>query len=107
MRDYVAAVDAYILECFQRQTSPRVDELAFRLTIHPSVLSRNFRAKTGRLLSAVLKERQLEEARRLLIGTTLPMHDVARRAGFGTPNTMFRLFRRLGITPQEYRRRSR
>jgi len=102
--DLVAAVDRYLLHCFERCTAPRVDELAQRLGTHPSALSRRFKSATGRRLSAVLKERQVEEAKRLLGSTNLNTRAIASRAGFGTVNTLFRLFRtHVGHTPEEYR----
>lgn len=107
MRDLASAVESYVVHCFSHCTPPRVDELARALDTHPSVLSRTFSAQTGRRLSAVLKERQIEEAKRLLRGTNCNMHSVARRAGFGTSNTLFRIFRtRVGVTPNRYRRQT-
>jgi AraC-like DNA-binding protein len=101
----VTAAKSYLDECFRVGTAPRVDELARRLELHPSVLSRTFHSATGRRLSSVLKAAQIVEAKRLLATTTLPMGDVARRAGFGTPNTLFRQFRQhVGVTPDRYRR---
>jgi AraC-like DNA-binding protein len=103
-RDYADAVRSYLEQCFQIGTAPRVDELAQRLRVHPSVLSRKFRLATGRSLSSVLKDSQIAEAKRLLRSTELPLREVALRAGFGTPNTLFRVFRtRVGVTPAEYR----
>ena len=104
MRNLLPAVEAYVAGCFVRRTSPRVDELAQRLEIHPSVLSRTFRAETGRRLSTVMKEYQIAEAQRLLITTHLTVRNIALRAGFGTVNTLYRLFRAyVGITPERYR----
>lgn len=106
--DFASAVELYVAECFARCTPPRVDELARTLHTHPSVLSRTFSAQTGRHLSAVLKEHQVEEAKRLLRGTDCDLRNIARRAGFGTTNTLFRIFRtRVGLTPDCYRRQNR
>lgn len=106
-RDLVAVVELYVRQCFQRSTAPRVDELAQRLGTHPSVLSRRFKLTTGRRLSSVLKERQIEEAKHLLDSTDMDTRAIASRAGFGTVNTLFRLFRtHVGRTPEEYRQAS-
>jgi AraC-like DNA-binding protein len=73
--------------------------------MHPSALSRRFKSETGTNLSVVLKERQVVEAKRLLSLTRMSTCDVARHAGFGTANTLFRIFRtRVGVTPEQYRR---
>ncbi|HYK02557.1 MAG TPA: helix-turn-helix transcriptional regulator [Thermoanaerobaculia bacterium] len=106
MTDYLAELEAYVRYCFEARTALRVDELASRLHMHPSALSRGFKSRTGQRLARTLKDLQLSEAKRLLATTSLPTRDVASRAGFGTPNTLFRLFRtRLGVTPESYRRR--
>lgn len=103
--DYLAELESYVQYCFVARTAVRVDELAARLHVHPSALSRCFKSRTGRCLSRVLKDLQLSEAKRLLATTSLPTRDVACRAGFGTQNTLFRIFRtRVGVTPERYRR---
>lgn len=105
-RDLTRAIEQYLVRCFAAGAAPRVDELAEELGMHPSALSRGFRSSTGLRLSGVLKNAQIEEAKRLLADTRLGMHEIARRAGFGTPNTLFRIFRtRVGLTPDLYRRR--
>ena len=105
--DFGAVIEIYIRHCFALRTAPRVDELAQWLDLHPSVLSRAFRAETGRRLSAVLKEHQIEEAKLLLTETDMNLAEIAQCAGFGTINTFFRLFRtRVGCTPEQYRRKS-
>jgi len=104
----ISAVDLYLSYCFDTFSSPRVDELAQRLRTHPSALSRQFKRETGRRLSAVLKERQVEEAKRLLISTDLNLCAIAQRAGFGTVNTLFRLFRlHVGSPPESFRKAAR
>jgi AraC-like DNA-binding protein len=107
-RQLIDAVDSYVIGCFATGTAPRVDELARQLGMHPDALSRSYKSATGCHLSVVLKDAQIEEAKRLLRGTYLTLAEVARRAGFGTPNTLFRTFRvRVGMTPDQYRRSAR
>lgn len=102
--DICFVAESYARECFGARTAPRVDELAQRLGMHPSYLSRRFKASTGQLLSSVLKGYQIEEALRLLAQTAYGMDEIASRAGFGTRNTFFRFFKRaIGTTPQRYR----
>jgi transcriptional regulator GlxA family with amidase domain len=49
---------------------------------------------------------RLDEARRLLEDTALPLKDISERAGLGDASTMWRAFtRRLGVTPARYRQR--
>ena len=103
-RDFDDAVRSYVVTCFAAGTAPRVDELAQLLGMHPAALSRSYKSSTGCHLSVVLKTAQLEEAKRLLRETELSVDEIALRAGFGTPNTLFRTFRlRVGTTPDRYR----
>jgi len=105
-RDFIDAVQTYLVHCFAAGTAPRVDELARLLGMHPAALSRSYKASTGRHLSAVLKNAQIDEAKRLLLSTGLAIREIALRAGFGTPNTLFRTFRvRVGMSPDRYRRK--
>jgi transcriptional regulator GlxA family with amidase domain len=49
---------------------------------------------------------RLEQARRLLEATSLPLKDVTSRTGFGDQSTLWRVFTSsLGVTPAEYRER--
>jgi AraC-like DNA-binding protein len=103
--DFKRITKLYVTHCFELATPPRVDELARLLRVHPSVLTRSFYSQTGQHLSVVLKRHQLDEAKRLLITTDLPLGEIARRAGFGTINTFFRLFRtHVGCTPGNFRK---
>jgi transcriptional regulator GlxA family with amidase domain len=49
---------------------------------------------------------RIDEARRLLEETPLPLKDITARTGLGDASTMWRVFtRRLGVTPAAYRQR--
>ena len=54
------------------------------LDVTPTHLTRVCRAETGRTAAALLTERLLHAARQLLIGTDVPVQDVARHLGFGS-----------------------
>ncbi|WP_245513950.1 helix-turn-helix transcriptional regulator [Antarcticimicrobium luteum] len=59
-------------------------EHAEALGVTPTHLTRVCRAETGRTAAALLTERQLHAARRLLITTKVPVQDIARHLGFGS-----------------------
>jgi transcriptional regulator GlxA family with amidase domain len=49
---------------------------------------------------------RLDEARRLLSDSALPLKDVTAKSGLGDPATMWRVFvQHLGVSPVEYRQR--
>jgi transcriptional regulator GlxA family with amidase domain len=54
----------------------------------------------------MVRRLRLDEARRLLTETDLPLKDLALRTGLGNPSTLWRLFtKHLGVTPADYRQR--
>lgn len=65
---------------------------------------RRFAATTGDTPAGFVAAVRLEEARRLLEGTSLPVEEVALRAGFGSPLGLRRHFRqRFGVAPRDWR----
>jgi len=78
--------------------------LARRMHVSDRHLSRVFSSELGVTPAEHVEVVRVEAARRLLETTTAPVEQVARLAGFGTPETMQRAFRRrLGTTPTNYR----
>lgn len=70
--------------------------------------SRRYRAATGLTPARAVARLRVEEARRLLSESRLPVKRIAERCGFGSEETMRRSFLRLlATTPQEYRARFR
>jgi len=83
-----------------------VAEYAAALGVTPTHLSRACRAASGRPAHALLQDRVLFEARRLLAETALPVKEVARSLGFSSPAYFTRTFQaQTGQTPSEFRRR--
>jgi transcriptional regulator GlxA family with amidase domain len=67
--------------------------------------TRRFREETGLSPGAWLLRQRIERARHLLEETDLPVDQVARDAGFGTPASMRQHLRNaLGVAPLAYRR---
>lgn len=96
--------DAYLIDCFTRESAPHVNELAAVLGFDRVAFTRRFRKQTGILASVYLKQAQIARAMELLRTTDLPTHTVAYAAAFGTRITFFRAFRRAtGVTPDRYR----
>jgi AraC-like DNA-binding protein len=104
-RRYEQIIERYLADCYAGRTAARVSELAGLLTASRSYLSRIIPQLFGRPLRRLLRERQLEEARRLLRVTHLNVEETAAASAFGTAKTLYRLFRAaFGMTPGEYRR---
>jgi LacI family transcriptional regulator len=72
---------------------------------HPTFYQSFYRA-TGMTPAQAIRERQMEEVRRLLATTQLPVAAVSVMSGFSRASAMARFFRKVeGMTPMEYRKR--
>ena len=71
----------------------------------PRTFARHFRDATGETPVQWLAAERVRRAQELLEGTDLPVEAVAARCGFATAAGLRKHFcRRLGATPQQYRR---
>ncbi|WP_296016593.1 GlxA family transcriptional regulator [uncultured Agrobacterium sp.] len=94
---------AWMMENITQDLS--VADLAEKAGMSLRSFSRHYREQTGVTPSKALEEMRLETARRLL-EQAQPVSRAARRAGFGSEETLRRLFqRRFGVSPQAYRER--
>ncbi|MFI8521046.1 GlxA family transcriptional regulator [Streptomyces sp. NPDC085481] len=83
-----------------------VEALAARARLSPRHFARAFHAETGTTPGRYVGRVRLEHARRLLEDSTQGVQEVARAAGYGTPEAMRRAFvKALGTAPVDYRRR--
>lgn len=84
----------------------RVEAMAARAHMSPRHFARAFRAETGVTPARHVERVRLEAARRRLEDSDEPIGAIAAGCGFGTAETMRRVFlRTLRIGPAEYRRR--
>lgn len=82
-----------------------VADYAAALGVTPTHLSRVCRLTNGRSAKALLADRVLFEARRLLKDTQMPVQDVARTLGFTSAAYFTRAFQhQTGSTPSDFRR---
>lgn len=85
-----------------------IASLATRAALSERHLVRMFRDQVGMTPARFVEQARLEAAKVLLATGDHSQDTVARRAGFGTPDTMRRTFRRnLGVSPGVYRNRFR
>jgi transcriptional regulator GlxA family with amidase domain len=81
-------------------------DLAARAHMSLRNFARVFRHETGMPPGRYIEQLRIARARKLLETTQLPVAQIARRCGFGAPETFFRSFgRALEVTPGEYRNR--
>jgi transcriptional regulator GlxA family with amidase domain len=72
----------------------------------PRTFGRRFRAATGRRPMEYVHEVRIDEARRILESSSIPVDDVGVSVGYEDPTFFRRLFKRkTGLTPAAYRRK--
>ena len=83
-----------------------VDRIAAKVGMSPRTLSRWCREHLRESPAELVRKLRVEEARRLLEETALPLKDITARTGLCDTSTLWRAFiDHLGVTPAEYRQR--
>jgi transcriptional regulator GlxA family with amidase domain len=83
-----------------------VERLAAGIGMSPRSLSRWCREHLDASPAELVRRLRIDEARRLLEETPLPLKDITARTGLGNASTMWRVFTQtLGVTPAAYRQR--
>jgi AraC-like DNA-binding protein len=100
------AVEHYLRKCYRTNSAVRASEFAMELGLTPEYVSWLARNILGKSLREYLREKQAVYAAWLL--RTLPAEitvaEIALRAGFGTPGTLYRCFlKQYGTTPGAFR----
>jgi transcriptional regulator GlxA family with amidase domain len=97
-------ISTFVLEHLDRQLP--VTRIASGIGMSPRTLSRWCRDHLDESPAELVRRLRVDEARRLLEETPLPLKDIASRTGLGDVSTMWRAFtRHLGVTPAAYRQR--
>jgi AraC family transcriptional regulator len=85
-------------------TGLRLGELAREVGVQPAHLARVFRAKYGVSVGAYVRRLRVEDAKRQLADSELPIAQVAFALGFADQSHFTRAFARVtGVTPGRYR----
>lgn len=78
---------------------------AAHCSLSPSRFAHLFKAVTGQTPIAYLNRVRIENAKELLLKTSLPIAEIAERVGFADQNYFGRLFKRqVGLSPTEFAR---
>lgn len=81
-----------------------LESIATRLFVSPSVLSRSFKANSGRLFSEYLRHMRLNYAAKLLRESNVGVEAIVERCGFRDMTSFYRNFRQtFGMTPNAYK----
>lgn len=97
-------ISAFVLEHIDEPLP--VQRIAQGLGMSPRTLSRWCRQHLRESPAELVRRLRIDEARRLLEETSLPLKDITARTGLGDASTMWRAFTQsLGVTPAAYRER--
>jgi transcriptional regulator GlxA family with amidase domain len=97
-------ISAFVLEHVDEPLP--VERIAAGVGMSPRTLSRWCREHLDESPAELVRRFRVDEARRLLEETSLPLKDITARTGLGDASTMWRAFtQRLGVTPAAYRQR--
>jgi transcriptional regulator GlxA family with amidase domain len=103
-REPLRELQGWILDHLDEDLS--VPALAERTHMSPRNFARAFKTEVGMTPGVYVETLRVERARTLLETAGDPVEQVALRCGFGTVETMRRVFRkRLGVSPGDYRER--
>lgn len=97
-------IAAFVLEHIDEPLP--VERIAAEVGMSPRTLSRWCREHLEESPAELVRRLRVEEARRLLEETALPLKAIPARTGLGDATTLWRAFvQDLGVTPAEYRQR--
>ncbi len=97
-------ISKFVVEHLDQDLS--VARIAQAAAMSPRTLARWCRAHVSQSPAQLVRRLRLDEARRLLEETALPLKDISARTGLGDASTLWRVFtQQLGLTPAAYRQR--
>lgn len=100
--DIIARADAYIREHFRENINR--EDVAAVACITPNYLSKQFRNKKGMNLREYINKIRIDEAKRLLLSTNLPVSEIAGMAGYDNISYFSTVFRKhTGMSPVDWR----
>lgn len=94
----------YIDEHYQEEI--RRDDLAEQVYLNVDYMSRIFKKETGISISTYLIQKRVEEAKRLLSKSSLPVNAISIQVGYSNFSYFTKMFKEnTGYSPLEYRRK--
>lgn len=92
----------YIISFYNKQINK--EEMAEKLSTHPSHLSRKFKEETNMTLTAYQQMLRINQAKHLLKTENLSVEEIAYMIGYDDPSYFARVFKKeTGRTPSQYR----
>jgi len=87
---------------------PTVSEIAREVGLNPQKLQQGFKELFGKTVNDFITDKRLDMAWTLLINSDHTLMSISSRIGYNNPSYLSKMFReRYGVTPSEFRRRSK
>lgn len=102
---FLRNIEAYINENYQdSQLSPQ--QIAERFNVSANYLPRKFQLLSGMSLNNYILQVRMSHAQKLLMGSDLPISEIAISVGIENESYFYKLFKKYyGCTPKEYKNR--
>ncbi len=108
--DHYACESSYLIKRAEDFIDTHISEelslsgISHALGVHPSYLSRRFKAEKGINLTQYINRKRIQRAKQLLLDKRLTITEVASSVGFNTIQNFGRVFKMLeGCSPSDYR----
>lgn len=106
LREIIKQIHDTILLSLDKRYS--IQDLAQDYHISPTSLKYHFRKAYGKSIAAHINQHRMEEAKRLLEETDLPIYQVASQVGYASPSKFSSSFEKdYGLLPKDYRNKYR
>lgn len=88
------------------QEKMSLETLAKKCFYSPKYFSKIFKECYGMTVTEYIQKKRIDEGRRLLEETMLPVDEISERVGYGEPVHFYKYFKKIvGVTPTEYRKK--
>ncbi|MEN6314470.1 MAG: AraC family transcriptional regulator [Clostridiaceae bacterium] len=102
-RELVDRVIMFLHKNYNKQLS--LKDIGHIASLHPRYLCTVFKQVTGCTINEYLRKIRIEQAKRLLLYTTLSVTEVALETGFGSSQYFSRIFKNMnGVDPRTFRK---
>ncbi|MGV3546456.1 MAG: helix-turn-helix domain-containing protein [Pedobacter sp.] len=106
-KDFFALLEKHIDDILSGRTEQmyHIKDFAAHLFIHPTHFSNTIKLTTGYSPCHFAEQRVMDEARKMLSQTDMPIHEISYRLTFNEPTNFTKFFKSFeGITPRQFRK---
>ncbi len=105
--DFLNLLDKHINDILSGEVQQmfHIKDFASHLHIHPTHFSNTIKLSTGKSPCDFVEKRVMEEAKKMLKETAMPIAGICYRLTFNEPTNFTKFFKAIeGMTPKQYRK---